>query len=81
MAAFAAGVVFAVLPMQTESVAWVTGRVDSMPAFFYLAAFLLYCRWRADGGPGVVLVGGRCLLRGTVLEAEHHDAGAGARGV
>ena len=37
---------FAVLPMQTESVAWVTGRVDSMPAFFYLAAFLLYCRWR-----------------------------------
>jgi hypothetical protein len=43
-----AAVVFAVLPMQTESVAWVTGRVDSMPACFYLAAFLLYARWRAD---------------------------------
>jgi hypothetical protein len=45
-AAFAA-LVFAVLPMQTESVAWVTGRVDSMPACFYLASFLLYARWRA----------------------------------
>ena len=44
-AAFAA-VVFAVLPMQTESVAWITGRVDSMPACFYLASFLLYARWR-----------------------------------
>jgi hypothetical protein len=45
-AAFAA-LVFAVLPMQTESVAWITGRVDSMPACFYLASFLLYTRWRA----------------------------------
>jgi len=41
-----AGLVFAVLPMQSESVAWVTGRVDSMPACFYLLAFLLYARWR-----------------------------------
>ena len=43
-----AAVVFAVLPMQTESVAWITGRVDSMPACFYLASFLLYVRWRAN---------------------------------
>jgi hypothetical protein len=42
-----AALVFAVLPMQTESVAWVTGRVDSMPACFYLASFLLYARWRS----------------------------------
>ena len=47
-AALVAAVAFAVLPMQAESVAWVTGRVDSMPAFFYLAAFVLYCRWRAE---------------------------------
>ena len=47
-AALVAAVAFAVLPMQTESVAWVTGRVDSMPAFFYLAAFFLYCRWRVE---------------------------------
>jgi hypothetical protein len=44
-AAFAA-LVFAILPMQTESVAWITGRVDSMPACFYLASFLLFVRWR-----------------------------------
>ena len=51
-AAFAA-LVFALLPMQTESVAWVTGRVDSMPACFYLASFLLYALWR--GRPRVSL--------------------------
>jgi len=45
-AAFGA-LVFAVLPMQTESVAWVTGRVDSMPACFYMASFLLYVQWRS----------------------------------
>jgi len=44
-AAFAA-LMFALLPMQAESVAWVTGRVDSMPACFYFASFLLYDRWR-----------------------------------
>jgi hypothetical protein len=44
-AAFAA-MVFAVLPGQAESVAWITGRVDSMPTFFYLATFLAYVRWR-----------------------------------
>ncbi|HXG53738.1 MAG TPA: hypothetical protein VNJ03_00015 [Vicinamibacterales bacterium] len=44
-AAFAA-IVFAVLPSQPESVAWITGRVDSMPAFFYLATFLAYVHFR-----------------------------------
>ena len=53
-AAFAA-VVFALLPMQTESVAWVTGRVDSMPACFYLASFLLYARWRERPGAALYI--------------------------
>ena len=48
-AAAAAGLVFVLLPVHTESVAWITGRVDSMPAFFYLASFLAYVRWRASG--------------------------------
>jgi hypothetical protein len=47
VAAAAGALVFAILPMQTESVAWITGRVDSMPACFYLGSFLLYVRWRA----------------------------------
>ena len=48
-AAAYAGLVFALLPVQAESVAWITGRVDSMPAFFYLAAFMAYVRWRLSG--------------------------------
>lgn len=39
-----AGLIFVVLPIQAESVAWVTGRVDSLPTFFYFASFLLYVR-------------------------------------
>jgi len=47
-AAFA-GLVFVLLPVHTESVAWITGRVDSMPALFYLASFLAYAIWRQRG--------------------------------
>jgi hypothetical protein len=46
-AATVAATAFVVLPMHAETVAWVTGRVDSMPAFFYLASFLAFARWRA----------------------------------
>jgi hypothetical protein len=41
-----AALVFAWLPIHPETVAWVTGRVDSMPALFYLASFLAYAGWR-----------------------------------
>jgi hypothetical protein len=47
--AAAAGAAFALLPVQAESVAWITGRVDSLPALFYLASFLSYARWRETG--------------------------------
>lgn len=47
-----AAVTFALLPVQAESVAWITGRVDSMPACFYIASFLAYARWRERGGAG-----------------------------
>jgi hypothetical protein len=50
-----AAIVFAVLPMQTETVAWGTGRVDSMPACFYLASFLLYVRWRVGSRPALYI--------------------------
>jgi hypothetical protein len=48
--ALVAALIFAVMPIQAESVAWVTGRVDSMPACFYFAAFATYVRWRTHGG-------------------------------
>ena len=41
VSATAAGLVFVLLPIQAESVAWVTGRVDSLPTMFYFASFLL----------------------------------------
>src|SRR5687767_2636772 len=49
IAAAFAGIVFAVLPSGAESAAWITGRVDSMPAFFYLTTLLAYVRWRNSG--------------------------------
>jgi hypothetical protein len=45
-AATFAGMLFAVLPVHAETVAWITGRVDSIPALFYLSSFFAYARWR-----------------------------------
>ncbi len=47
-AAMTAALIFVLLPVHAESVAWITGRVDSMPAFFYLASFLAYVRYRQE---------------------------------
>jgi hypothetical protein len=47
-----AGVVFAVLPVQAETVAWINGRVDSLPALLYVATFLSYVQWRKGGDLG-----------------------------
>jgi hypothetical protein len=49
VAATFAGLVFVLLPVHTESVAWITGRVDTMPTVFYLASFLAYARYRTGG--------------------------------
>jgi hypothetical protein len=44
-----AACVFVLLPVHGESVAWITGRVDSMPALFYMASFWAFARWRDEG--------------------------------
>ena len=49
-AATLAGIVFVLLPNQAETAAWITGRVDSMPALFYVASFVTYVRWQRSGG-------------------------------
>jgi hypothetical protein len=41
-----AAVLFAVLPIHAETVAWITGRIDSSMALFYTASFLAYAHWR-----------------------------------
>ena len=54
--------VFVLLPVQAESVAWITGRVDSMPALFYLASFLAYVRYRQESGVTLSMVGRSSLF-------------------
>ena len=46
IAATFAALVFALLPLHAESVAWITGRVDTIPALFFLGSFLAYAQWR-----------------------------------
>jgi hypothetical protein len=51
--ALLAGLLFAVAPVHAEAICWVTGRTDSLPVVFYLAAFFSYLRSgpRAPGSP------------------------------
>jgi tetratricopeptide (TPR) repeat protein len=44
--AFLAALIFAVHPIQTDSVSYVSGRRDILFTLFYLAAFLAYLRYR-----------------------------------
>lgn len=44
-----AGLLFAVAPAHTETVAWVTGRVDSLPTLLYVGTVLLFWRYRQSG--------------------------------
>ena len=44
-----AALVFAILPLHAESVVWITGRVDTIPAVFFLGSFLAYAYWRQRG--------------------------------
>lgn len=46
-----AGLLFALHPIHTESVAFVSGRTDIVAALFVLAGVLAYARWRDSGRP------------------------------
>jgi hypothetical protein len=41
-----AGGLFAIMPCHAETVAWISGRVDSLAALFYLGTFLCFVRFR-----------------------------------
>lgn len=67
-AATFAAVGFVLLPAHPETVAWITGRVDSMPAFFYLATFYAFAEFRiAAASPGSRGGGGTMLWYAAAL--------------
>src|ERR1700743_2857296 len=45
-AALAAALIFALHPLHVESVAWISGAVDTLLSVFFFAGFLAYFRWR-----------------------------------
>lgn len=47
-AAFAAGLLFAVHPVHTEAVAWISGRNEMLAAVFMLTSFSFYLRYTED---------------------------------
>ena len=60
---FLGAMLFAVHPVQTASVAYISGRKDLLAAFFVLLALLSYNKWRRQGGwQGLTLTGSALLL-------------------
>jgi hypothetical protein len=54
--ALIAGLLFATHPIQTEAVAWISGRNDVLLTFFSLLTIIFYLRWRILGGTKRVIV-------------------------
>ena len=43
--------VFAVMPIHAETVAWISGRADTIPTLFYLGSLLGFAVWRRSTAP------------------------------
>ncbi len=67
-----AAVLFAVLPIHTPAVAWISGRADSIPAAFYVGAFLLWALWRKIGQTIAVLGRARPVRARALQQAVRH---------
>ena len=49
--AMVAASLFTIMPSHAEPIAWISGRVDSLAAVFYLGAFLCFVRFRLGHRP------------------------------
>lgn len=47
--AWLAGMIFALHPIEVESVAWISEQKNTLSAVFYLSAALVFLRWRGSG--------------------------------
>ena len=55
--ALLAASLFALMPSHAEPVAWISGRVDSLAALFYLGAFLCFGQVPSRESPSAWLLG------------------------
>ncbi|NOS67131.1 MAG: tetratricopeptide repeat protein [Candidatus Peribacteraceae bacterium] len=60
--ALAAAMIFTVHPINTEAVAWVSGRKDLLAAFFSLTALLAYLQWQVTASRKWLWTGLMCFL-------------------
>ena len=63
-----AAVLFALHPVQVESVAWISAISDPLQGLLVLLGLVAHLRWREAGSPGLPLVPALCL--GTALMAK-----------
>jgi tetratricopeptide (TPR) repeat protein len=68
LGAIAAATLFAVHPIHTESVSWITGRSDLLATLFVLPALHLALRWRDRGSIGTLLISAVLLLAGMLAK-------------
>ena len=74
LAAAIAGLAFALHPIHTESVTFISGRTDVLATLFFLLSLLGYARWREGGG---ALAAGRLAL-GLLPRSDREGSGGDA---
>lgn len=55
MSALLSALIFAVHPVHTEAVSWISGRTDSLTTMFFFLSFLFYIKYSAEGNSKSIL--------------------------